>query len=151
MAIKPHTARPKNHMPPDGLALKAEELSIRPFCSPQLTWCDGMLSCRHCQFRIPTDCDCLSYKAALAHEKRYSRGGRRRETTTESHMCFPISVILEKKLAGKNRTHFSNTTHDPILHTKYHPQLPTYFAFYAHAKFSSTVSTVKNYLAYIAR
>ena len=53
-------------------------------------------------------------------------------------MCFPTSVILEKKLAGKNRTHFSNTTHDPILHTKYHPQLPTYFAFYAHAKFSPT-------------
>ena len=52
------------------------------------------------------------------------------------HMCFPSSVILEKKLAGKNRTHFSNTTHDPILHTKYHYKFPTYFAFYAHAKFS---------------
>ena len=53
-----------------------------------------------------------------------------------SHMCFPSSVILEKKLAGKNRTHFSNTTHDPIVHTKYHYKFPTYFAFYAHAKFS---------------
>ena len=67
------------------------------------------------------------------------------------HMCFPISVILEKKLAGKNRTHFSNTTHDPILHTKYHYKFPTYFAFYAHAKFSSTVSKCKNFLAYIER
>ena len=66
-------------------------------------------------------------------------------------MCFPISVELEKKLAGIFWPQFSNTTFVPILHAKYHPQLPTYFAFYAHAKFSSTVSTVKNYLAYIAR
>ena len=68
-----------------------------------------------------------------------------------AHMCFPISEKLEKKLGGKNRTHFSKATHDPILHAKYHPQLPTYLAFYAHAKFSSIASTIKNYLAYIAR
>ena len=88
MAIKPHTARLKNHMLPDVLALKAEEefgfLSGLFALHSSL----GVMECSavataNSKYR-PT-ATVLSYKAAaLAHEKRYSSRGRRGRETTES-------------------------------------------------------------------
>ena len=54
----------------------------------------------------------------------------------DEHMCFPISGVLEKKSAGKNRSHFSNTIHEAILQTEYHPKLPTYLGIGGRPKLS---------------